>query len=210
MSDIFVSYDDQDRPRVRRIVEALEARGWSVWWDHRISTGEAFAPVIERELEAASCVIVAWTNTSVHSEWVRAEADEAWKRGKLVPVHLDRVDPPMPFGQVQAADLVDWREPGHRVCQADRRPARTHREGARPRGAGNTRGAIRKVEGAVGIGTAVLLAIATIAWYFLWPPSERAAVGADTGRGAPDRCRRWWRRRRLLPPPRPPVTGRRA
>jgi hypothetical protein len=39
MSDIFVSYDDQDRERVRRIVETLEARGWSVWWDHRISTG---------------------------------------------------------------------------------------------------------------------------------------------------------------------------
>jgi hypothetical protein len=113
MSDIFVSYDDQDRPRVRRIVEALEARGWSVWWDHRIPTGEAFAPVIERELEAARCVVVAWTHTSVHSEWVRAEADEAWKRRTLVPVLLDRVKPPMPFGQIQAADLVEWHEQGH-------------------------------------------------------------------------------------------------
>src|SRR5262245_40752587 len=113
MSDIFVSYDDQDRPRVRRIVEALEARGWSVWWDHRISTGEAFATVIARELAAASCVVVAWTDTSVHSHWVRAEADEAWRRGTLVPVLLDRVKPPMPFGQIQAADLVDWHEHEH-------------------------------------------------------------------------------------------------
>jgi TIR domain len=113
MSDIFISYDDQDRPRVRPLVEALEARGWSVWWDHRISTGEAFALVIERELESACCVVVVWTNTSVHSDWVRAEADEAWKHRKLVPVFLDRAKPPMPFGQIQAADLVDWHEQGH-------------------------------------------------------------------------------------------------
>lgn len=113
MSDIFVSYDDLDRARVRQLVEALEARGWSVWWDHRISTGDSFALVIERELEAAACVIVAWTRTSVDSDWVRAEASEARKRGKLVPVLLDDVTPPMPFGQIHAADLVDWDEPGH-------------------------------------------------------------------------------------------------
>lgn len=113
MSDIFVSYDDLDRARVRQLVETLEARGWSVWWDHRISAGDSFSLVIERELDAAQCVIVVWTRTSVDSDWVRAEADEAWKRGKLIPVLLDRVSPPMPFGQIHAADLVDWSEEGH-------------------------------------------------------------------------------------------------
>ena len=76
MSDIFLSYDDVDRDRVRTLVGALEARGWSVWWDHRLAAGAAFSEVIERELEAAGSVIVAWTRTSVDSEWVRAEADE--------------------------------------------------------------------------------------------------------------------------------------
>jgi hypothetical protein len=113
MSDIFVSYDDLDRARVRQLVETLEARGWSVWWDHQISTGESFALVIQRELDAALCVIVAWSRTSVDSDWVRAEANEAWKRGKLVPVLLDRVTPPLPFGQLHAADLVDWDQQGH-------------------------------------------------------------------------------------------------
>jgi hypothetical protein len=113
MSDIFLSYDDLDRDRIRLLVETLEARGWSVWWDHEISAGDSFSLVIERELEAAQCVIVAWTRTSVESDWVRAEANEAWKRGKLVPVLLDRVTPPMPFGQIHAADLVDWDREGH-------------------------------------------------------------------------------------------------
>jgi hypothetical protein len=184
MSDIFVSYDDQDRERVRRIVETLEARGWSVWWDHRISTGEAFATVIERELEAASCVIVVWTGTSVHSDWVRAEADEAWKRRKLVPVLLDRVKPPMPFGQVQAADLVGWHEQGHpgfaRLI-ADLRErigkAPTHVEPVtRPAFFGRPR--------TVATGAALLIAIATaVAWYAGSPESEPADAGAGNAGG---------------------------
>jgi hypothetical protein len=179
MSDIFVSYDDQDRPRVRHIVEALEARGWSVWWDHRISTGEAFATVIERELDAARCVIVVWTKTSVHSEWVRAEADEAWKRQKLVPVLLDRVKPPMPFGQIQAADLVDWHEQGHQGFAkliADLRErigkAPIHVKKA-PRIA-----PFQNSRTAAGIGAVLLLSVATITWYF-WPPSEQGPAGAE-------------------------------
>ena len=177
MSDIFVSYDDQDRARVRRIVETLEARGWSVWWDHRISTGEAFATVIERELEAANCVVVVWTSTSVHSDWVRAEADEAWKRRKLVPVLLDRVEPPMPFGQIQAADLVDWREQGHPgfaklVTDLHERigKAPVHVEPVTRFGRSRT---------AAGIGAALLIAVAAIGWYVVWPPSERADAGAE-------------------------------
>src|SRR5262245_28726892 len=179
MSDIFVSYDDQDRPRVRHIVETLEARGWSVWWDHRIATGEAFARVIERELEAACCVIVVWTKTSVRSEWVRAEADEAWKRHKLVPVLLDRVKPSMPFGQIQAADLIDWHEQGHQgftksiadlrerigkaPVQCEKPPWIAPFQSSRP---------------VVGIGAVILLSVATITWY-IWPRSERGPAGAE-------------------------------
>jgi hypothetical protein len=33
MSDIFISYAREDRPRVERLAAALEQCGWSVWWD---------------------------------------------------------------------------------------------------------------------------------------------------------------------------------
>ena len=33
MADIFVSYASDDRDRVQSLVEALEAEGWTVWWD---------------------------------------------------------------------------------------------------------------------------------------------------------------------------------
>jgi TolB-like protein/Flp pilus assembly protein TadD len=45
----------------------------------------------------------------VKSQWVRAEADFARNAGKLVQASLDGALPPMPFNQIQCADLKGWR-----------------------------------------------------------------------------------------------------
>ncbi len=86
MADIFVSYSRADRARVAALVAAIEAQGWTVWWDSAINTGQEFDSQIESELEAAYAAIVVWTQTSVASRWVRGEAREAADRGILVPV----------------------------------------------------------------------------------------------------------------------------
>ena len=52
LADIFVSYSRQDKARVAPLVAALEAEGWSVWWDPEITPGEEFDALISRELEA--------------------------------------------------------------------------------------------------------------------------------------------------------------
>jgi hypothetical protein len=63
---------------------------------------------IGRELSEARCVIVLWSKTSIDSSWVQEEADDARRRGVLVPVLIDKVIPPIGFRSVQAADLADW------------------------------------------------------------------------------------------------------
>jgi formylglycine-generating enzyme required for sulfatase activity len=108
MSDIFLSYARADRLRVLPLIQALERRGWSVWWDLRIPYGKSYAQVIEEELEAASCVIVVWSQTSVHSHWVNTEAAEGARRGVLVPIMIDAVRIPLEFRRLQTAYLVDW------------------------------------------------------------------------------------------------------
>ena len=35
MYDIFLSHSSKDRERLIPLVDALEAQGWSVFWDHR-------------------------------------------------------------------------------------------------------------------------------------------------------------------------------
>ena len=45
---------------------------------------------------------------SVQSEWVRTEADEARRRGILVPALLDDIPIPLAFKRIQAASLIGW------------------------------------------------------------------------------------------------------
>lgn len=108
MSDIFISYAREDRPRVETLARALEADGWSVWWDRSIPAGKSFPQVIQEEIAKARCVLVLWSAASVAKEWVIEEASEAKKRGILVPIQIDKVEPPWGFRLLQARDLVAW------------------------------------------------------------------------------------------------------
>ena len=112
MSDIFLSYASEDLQRVEVLVRALERHGWSVWWDRSILPGRTFDQAIEEALDAARCVIVVWSQHSVHSDWVKTEAAEGARRRILVPVLLDEVRIPLEFRRMQAARLLDWQDPG--------------------------------------------------------------------------------------------------
>ena len=80
MSDIFISYASEDRPWVEPFAKALEQRGWAVWWDRHIPTGQTYDDVIWNALQAAKCVVVVWSAHSIASEWVKEEAGEAKKK----------------------------------------------------------------------------------------------------------------------------------
>jgi serine/threonine-protein kinase len=111
VTDLFLSYKAEDRPRVAPLVQALETDGLSIWWDAHIGGGEDWRDTILRHLEAAKAVIVVWSERSVgpHGHFVRDEATRALKRGTYFPIHIDNVDPPLGFGETQALDLSGWR-----------------------------------------------------------------------------------------------------
>lgn len=109
MSDIFLSYAGADRAQAERCATLLEQQGWSVWWDRSIPAGRTFDRVIEEQLAQARCVVVLWSAASVQSDWVRTEAADGARRGILVPVIIEKVDIPLEFRRIQAADLAGWR-----------------------------------------------------------------------------------------------------
>ena len=108
MADIFVSYSRSDRGRVAPLVAALEAHGWSVWWDPEITPGDEFDALIGAELEAARAVIVVWTPLSVESRWVKGEARDAADRGMLVPVRFDSARLPIDVRAIHTTELDGW------------------------------------------------------------------------------------------------------
>jgi serine/threonine-protein kinase len=111
MSDVFVSYKAEDRARVQPLVEALESEGLSVWWDAHVGGGEAWRETIAEHLDAARCVVVVWSSRSIgpQGRFVRDEASRAQQRGTYLPVTIDRVQPPLGFGEMQALSLVGWK-----------------------------------------------------------------------------------------------------
>ena len=109
MADIFVSYARSSRPRVAEISGALEQSGYSLWWDRQLSSGADYGMLIEREIAAATCVVVAWSAAARQSLWVRAEANEALDSGKLVQICLDASRLPLPFTMLHFLDFSGWR-----------------------------------------------------------------------------------------------------
>ena len=108
MTDVFISYSREDRPRVQVIAQALERAGLKVWWDPHIKTGSGFREEITASLGKAEAVIVVWSQYSVSSRFVCDEADEGAARGILFPALVDLVDIPLGFRQIQTADLTHW------------------------------------------------------------------------------------------------------
>ena len=180
MSDVFVSYKAEDRRRVQPLVAALEAEGLSVWWDAQIGGGDEWRRSIERELDAAKCVLVVWSKRSTGPEgrFVRDEASRAMERGVYLPVRIDNVRPPLGFGETQALQLSGWKgradDSGfHAVLAAVRaivagRPHETAHAHHLDQNV-SRRGLL------AGAGAAGVAAIAGGAWFLLKPTSAEAS-----------------------------------
>jgi len=110
MPDVFISYAREDLAKARLLAEALGADGVSVWWDHDLVGGESFREKIDASITAAHCVIVLWTEHSVKSPFVKDEASRANDAGKLLPVAIGDVAPPVGFGELQTIRFKRWGE----------------------------------------------------------------------------------------------------
>ena len=111
MTDIFISYKREERVAAQRFADSLSSAGYSVWWDLELVGGEDFSSVIRKKIDAAKCVIVLWSNQSVRSEYVQAEAEYARKLGKVLPVFIDDVRPialPLMLQGLHTLDCSGW------------------------------------------------------------------------------------------------------
>lgn len=115
---VFLSYGREDRARAKALAERLEASGIDVWWDWDLIGGQNFRDEIRRKIETADRVLVLWSRNSVVSHFVIDEANLARDTGKLLPVLIDDVDPPLGFGSLHAVQYDESEESFEKICAA--------------------------------------------------------------------------------------------
>jgi len=108
MAEIFVAYARSTASQAQAVAEALRALGYRVWLDEQLPAHRAYGQVIEEQLRLAKAVVVIWSADAVQSEWVLSEANRAREGRKLVQLTLDNTPLPLPFDQIQCADMKNW------------------------------------------------------------------------------------------------------
>ncbi len=106
--EVFLSYSNKDGAAVEALFSELQGKRISVWYDDGLIVGQPYRNQLRRRIETAKVVVVLWTENSIDSRWVCAEADLAEHHGKLICLKDPNLDPkhvPLPFGEHQMIEL---------------------------------------------------------------------------------------------------------
>jgi hypothetical protein len=110
MADVFISYSQKRAEPAETLARQLKEKGIEVWWDTRLTSGQAFDDAIRKELDNADAAIVIWTPESVNSQYVKMEAGIAYAWEKLITVRTGDLlveHIPEPFRGLHADVVTD-------------------------------------------------------------------------------------------------------
>lgn len=169
MASIFLSYAREDAAKAQRIARALEGVGHQVWWDRQLRPGERFSAEIDRALKSSDVVVALWSKASIDSPWVQDEAGFGRDNGRLVPVLLEAVTPPLGFRQFHAADLSRGRLSGRLMEPLVK--AVEQRLSAAPAPAPAAATSSRRRRSLIAAGAVLLLLIAVGGWWIYGRPT---------------------------------------
>jgi hypothetical protein len=105
---VFISYKREDRPRVAVVAELLADLGLTAWFDAELVSGDSWENVINREVGAASAMLVCWTPEAVRSTQVMREVLLGVRRKMLAPVWFEKCDLPAGLDGKHVPDLSGW------------------------------------------------------------------------------------------------------
>jgi hypothetical protein len=106
VADVFISYSQLDRERVKPLAERLASLGYSVWWDKPERARQASVDERERAFDAARAVLVVWSMNGRDAMEVHADAAHALDCGKLLQLKIEPVALPPPFDAIPVADMT--------------------------------------------------------------------------------------------------------
>ncbi len=112
MTQVFISYAEEDRVRMEKIRNSLRRESITVWTNKTdIQTGEAFDEAIKRGIEQADNLVLLLSPDSVNSTYCQRELDLAVSLNKrIIPLLVQETDPnqvPIALRELQYIDLTD-------------------------------------------------------------------------------------------------------
>lgn len=123
---VFLSHSSADKPIIRQLAADLTAEGITVWLDEqKIKVGDSIPDQIAQGLVESDYFIVALSASSVNSEWVKKELNNALveevKRRKVVilPIKLSECEVPGIIRDKKFADFSKSYKSGFEVLLAD-------------------------------------------------------------------------------------------
>lgn len=119
--DVFLSHTADDKPRVARLAERLDAAGLRVWFDRdSIDGGQDIVSAIEEGLERTRVLVLCMSKKAFESEWVRLERNTAMFRD---PGNNERRFLPLLFEDcripavLRRLKYIDWRNESDEAWQ---------------------------------------------------------------------------------------------
>ncbi|UPG94307.1 toll/interleukin-1 receptor domain-containing protein [Luteibacter aegosomatissinici] len=108
----FISHSSLDKPFIRQLAADLTARGIDVWLDEqRIRVGDSIPEKIAQGLAGSDYFLLAISENSAESEWVRKELNNALvsevqrRKVHILPLKLDATPVPAVIGDKKYADF---------------------------------------------------------------------------------------------------------
>jgi hypothetical protein len=120
VADVFISYSQLDRERVKPLAERLASLGYRVWWDKPERARQVSVDERERAFDAARAVLVVWSLNGRDAMEVHADAAHALDGGKLLQLKIEPVAPPPPFNTIAVADMTgagEWGPLEHAISR---------------------------------------------------------------------------------------------
>lgn len=113
---VFLSHSSKDKPFVRQLAADLSANGITVWLDEQmIRVGDSIVEKIGQGLAASDYFLIALSNHSVGSEWVKRELSQALiqeiesRKIKVLPLKLSECEMPTLIKDKKYADFsIDY------------------------------------------------------------------------------------------------------
>jgi hypothetical protein len=110
---VFISHSTKDKPIIRKLATDLKSEGIDVWLDEqRILVGESISEKIGQGLAESDYFIIAMSEHSIRSEWVKKELNAAIvneierRKTIILPVKLGDVEMPQLIKEKKYADFT--------------------------------------------------------------------------------------------------------